>query len=230
VISQSGADIIGLQEALLHQVSYLDSVATDFDWIGVGRDDGHIRGEYSPILFDSTKWQVLEWNTRWLSQTPDSIGVAGWDAALPRIATVALFQDRATGVTLRVINTHFDHRGPKARLESAKLIREWALEGNGPVLVLGDFNIPPEDAPYSELIQPVDGRVLYDVASNDTTSTFKGFDALNPVTGARIDYIFSAGHLDSMELEEGLAYRVIVSERNGRFVSDHTPVVASIRY
>ena len=119
VIAESGAEFVGLQEAMLHQVSHLDSAGSTYDWIGVGRDDGENKGEFSPILFDTSKWKVLEWSTRWLSPTPDSIGVAGWDAALPRIATVANFKHLRTGFELRVINTHFDHRGQKARLESA---------------------------------------------------------------------------------------------------------------
>ncbi|MBT6581691.1 MAG: endonuclease/exonuclease/phosphatase family protein [Bacteroidetes Order II. Incertae sedis bacterium] len=230
VITESGAEIIGLQEALLHQIAHLDSSSAGFDWIGVGRDDGKTQGELSPILFDTTKWTVLEWDTRWLSSTPDSVGVAGWDAALPRIATIATLQHVKTQFELRVINTHFDHRGETAKLESAKLIRDWALEGNKPVLVLGDFNFKQHEPPYAALTDTVADRFLRDAGTGDTTSTFKGFDALKPVSGARIDYVLSAGHQGPDQNGQYATYSVIESIRSDRFVSDHLPVLSTLRY
>ena len=44
------ASFIGLQESLLGQVQYVDRYLKDYEYIGVGRDDGRTRGEYSPIF------------------------------------------------------------------------------------------------------------------------------------------------------------------------------------
>lgn len=118
LIKHYGPSFIGMQEALHRQVAYIDSSLTDFSYIGVGREDGKVQGEYSEIHYDSTRYKVLEHKTFWLSETPDKVSV-GWDAALERICTYGLFEDLNSGKKLWVFNTHFDHRGKTAREKSA---------------------------------------------------------------------------------------------------------------
>ena len=78
------------------QVLYLDSCLTNYTYVGVGREDGKTRGEYSAIFYDTTRFIVLESSTFWLSKTPGKVSV-GWDAALERICTYALLQSRESG-------------------------------------------------------------------------------------------------------------------------------------
>ena len=121
ILVQYAPSIIGIQEGLLNQVQYLDSCLTNYEYIGVGRDDGKELGEFCAIYFDTTRYAVLNHSTFWLSETPDTISV-GWDAALERICTYGLFKDRKTAEEFWVFNTHFDHMGARAREQSSVLI------------------------------------------------------------------------------------------------------------
>ena len=104
-----------------HQVEYLAKNLSNYEYIGVGRDDGKQKGEYTALFFDKTKFSVLEESTFWLSDKSDMISV-GWDASMERICTYGLFEHNATGKSIWVFNTHFDHIGVIAREKSAELI------------------------------------------------------------------------------------------------------------
>ncbi|MEM8889234.1 MAG: endonuclease/exonuclease/phosphatase family protein, partial [Bacteroidota bacterium] len=107
-------DVMGIQEGLKHQLDYLDGELSAYSYIGVGRDDGKEKGEYTAIFYKADKLSLIRQSTFWLSESPDEISV-GWDAALERICTYALFEEKAGGAKFYVFNTHFDHRGEKAR-------------------------------------------------------------------------------------------------------------------
>ena len=47
-----GADFIGGQEVQHHQLMYLKEQLSSYDHIGVGRDDGKEKGEYSCIFYN----------------------------------------------------------------------------------------------------------------------------------------------------------------------------------
>ncbi len=218
IIHSSGAHLVGLQEALKHQIDDIITEESRFRWIGVGRADGISDGEYSPILYDPDRLELLNWYTKWLSQYPDSVGIALWDAALPRIATIASFVDRASEDTIRVINTHFDHRGEEAREKSAALIGGWSINTS---IVLGDFNIESTTPAYALLTVThglSDAAVL---ANMDSVGTFRTFDPAANVA-RRIDFVFLTSDYRILD------YRLFSPLRNERYPSDHLPVVARI--
>ncbi|MDA0873925.1 MAG: endonuclease/exonuclease/phosphatase family protein [Bacteroidetes bacterium] len=218
LIDTSGADVIGLQEVLHGQLEDILAQTDRFLWEGVGRDDGRQAGEYSPILFDRRRFEQLDGGTRWLSPAPDSIGSQGWDAALPRIATWVTLRDRTSEQRITVWNTHFDHLGEQARLESARLIRAWMAEAD---VALGDFNALPESDPWMALVEgglQDAGRM----AGWDSVGTFRSFDPEAGISN-RIDYIWLApGH-------ELTSYDVLDPIRIARYPSDHLPVRVSVR-
>ena len=90
-------DIVGMQEVLHNQFQDLRAGLPEYDGIGVGRDDGKTAGEYAPLFYRKDKYEVLDSNTFWLAENPDSVGMMGWDAVCVRIATWAKFKDKATG-------------------------------------------------------------------------------------------------------------------------------------
>jgi hypothetical protein len=116
-----GADFIGGQEVQHHQLMYLKEQLSSYDHIGVGRDDGKEKGEYSCIFYNKEKFVPVKQGTFWLSQTPDTVSM-GWDAVCNRVCTWGLFRLGKTKKMIWVFNTHFDHVGKLARTESAKLI------------------------------------------------------------------------------------------------------------
>ena len=129
LIQHYDADIVGIQEGLHHQVDYLNNTLNGFSYVGVGRDDGQQKGEYSAIFYNSDKFKVLKTNTFWLSETPEKVSV-GWDASMERICTYALFENVTSKKQFYVFNTHFDHRGMQARVNSAELIYKKIKEIN----------------------------------------------------------------------------------------------------
>ena len=67
--------IFGIQEGLLNQVEWIDSTLRNYNYIGVGRDDGKGKGEFCAIYFDTTRYEVMESSTFWLSDTPNKVSI-----------------------------------------------------------------------------------------------------------------------------------------------------------
>ena len=115
-------DLIGMQEVLKNQLDDLEQLLPGYAWVGVGRDDGKEAGEYSPILYKKDRFKLIQQSTFWLSETCDTPGTMGWDAACNRVVTWMELEDLTNQKSFFIFNTHFDHRGQTARLESAKAI------------------------------------------------------------------------------------------------------------
>mgnify|MGYP003513255412 FL=1 len=88
-------DFMGGQEVTHPQLQYLVDNLIGYSYIGVARDDGKTKGEYSCIFYKKDKFDVLQQSTFWLSPTPDSIS-KGWDAAIVRVCTYGLFKNKKT--------------------------------------------------------------------------------------------------------------------------------------
>lgn len=222
--SVSYFDILGFQEALAHQQDFLVASLPEHDHYGVGRDDGARGGEHCPLFWRRDRFDLLHAETVWLSETPQVAGSVGWDAALPRIATVVLLHDRQTEQVFRVINTHFSHIGPEAQQAAAQMLSSRFSESAAEVnLLLGDFNVEPDSAPFETLTS---GRMTdaYSAAAKRCRSgqgTYTGF-ATNGLRGApRIDHIFvDGGEVIWYCLEE----RIL----EGHYMSDHLPVYIAL--
>lgn len=219
-------NIIGMQEVVNGQLNYLVTNLPNFSSIGVGREDGKEKGEYSPILYDTKLLKVVKSSTFWLSDTPDKISV-GWDAALERICTYALFEDLKTKKQFWVFNTHFDHIGVMAREKSAELIVSKMKDinmDNLPVVLMGDLNLTPDETPILYLKDALtDGQSITEKTFYGPTGTFNGFDQDRVLTN-RIDYIFvdSFNILEYMHIDDRM--------ENNKHISDHLPVLATISF
>jgi endonuclease/exonuclease/phosphatase family metal-dependent hydrolase len=224
------ADLAGLQEVVHGQLTDLKKALPAFDSVGVARNDGKQAGEYCPILYRRERFDLRDSGTFWLSTEPDKIGSRGWDASLPRICTWAQLFDKQTEQEFYFFNTHFDHRGPEARLESGKLIARKVRElaGESPALLSGDFNSTPESEPIQAILHAADQplRLLDSRASSKAkpvgpNTTWNGFSKIVP--NRRIDFIFTRGAV------EVLSYREITTQLDdGRFPSDHLPVAVEV--
>ena len=225
-IKSASPDIFGIQEGLEQQVAYIDSSFTGFKHIGVGREDGISKGEFSAIYYNTGKFKVLKQSTFWLSPTPGKVSI-GWDAACIRICTFGLFQEISTGRKFWVFNTHFDHIGVLARKNSALLIlnKIKSLNKQGlPVILTGDFNGGPESEPIKIItVKLSDSKSADKSMSMGPDGTFNGFDATKPVT-ERIDFIFTGFGARATD------YHVIREIHDGHYASDHFLVVAEISF
>lgn len=232
VLRDQRVDFAGLQEVLHSQLLDLKERLPGYEAFGVGRDDGRERGEYSPILYRADRWKLVDGSTRWLSETPEVPGSKNWDAAITRIATRCEFEEKTTGRRLVLFNTHFDHQGRQARLESAKLLRTWGgARETLPCLLTGDFNCVPTDAPYVELTAErtgfrwLDTRTLAADRALGPDSTWNGFREIVP--GQRIDYVFvkQGWRVDEHRTDDR---RIERPGEPSRFPSDHLPVIVKL--
>jgi endonuclease/exonuclease/phosphatase family metal-dependent hydrolase len=181
-------------------------------------------------MFRRDRFELLSSGQAWLSETPEKVGSKGWDAAFPRIVTWAKLKDRSTGGSLVFFNTHWDHKGVRARVESGKLMRRLVDEHRDglPVVVTGDFNSPETSEQYRALTGTGGGaavaladtyRQVHPEPSPDE-ATFHGFKGTR--TGKRIDWV-----LHSPEWVTKAA-AIDRTQKDGRYPSDHYAVTADL--
>lgn len=212
-------DIFGVQEALPNQIKDLQKELTEYTYVGVGRDDGKEKGEYSAIFFKKGRFGLLKSNTFWLSETPNVPGSKSWDAALPRIVTWARLFDTKTKREFTLFNTHFDHMGLQARYMSAAYLSGYIagmrINNEQPVIVMGDFNFERDEAAYDAILA---GKDLMDAKPpGNTTGTFCGFE-VGKMECKAIDYIF---HTPEWVPRKYL----VINDNDGKYYpSDHLPV------
>lgn len=223
-------DILGTQEALADQSDYLRSQLPEYSFVGAGRDDGKRGGEMCGVYFKSTKFTQIASGHFWLSSTPDVVGSKSWGSAFTRMVTWVKLQPKEGSAALCVFDTHFDVFGSRARLESAKLLRQrmQSIAAGMPCIITGDFNDSPGSAPYQTLLASANGTALTDAfrAANPTPkSSTEGtrHDYKGNSDGPRIDWILSTPGITPVSA------KVIHTNQNGKFPSDHFPVAATFK-
>jgi endonuclease/exonuclease/phosphatase family metal-dependent hydrolase len=225
-IMKHAPDLIGTQEGLYGQLKDLAADLPEYDWIGLGRDGGS-RGEFMAIYYRRDRFEPLEYDHYWLSDTPDVMASCTWGHVCKRMVTWVKFLDRRTDQQFYFINTHLDHESQPAREKSAALIleRTRALKTTLPILLVGDFNADDKNRTFQILTGEDAFEDTWLTAGrriNETTNTFHGYRA--PVEGGRrIDWILSRGAVavDSTE--------IITYAEDGQYPSDHFPVIAHVR-
>ena len=222
-------DVIGMQEVLHHQLEYLKNNLPDYAVAGVGRDDGKTKGEYSPIFYRKDLFKLEDCQTTWLSEYPDSIGYIGWDAACPRIATWARLQDKRNGKTVLAINTHFDHQGKEAQMNSAKQIISRLEKHKGlPAVLTGDLNITESQQAYRILTgnsSPLEDTYKIAHKKEGVAYTYHNFNKLPHNERKKIDYIFVTSGIKAACIN-------IPQEETSpqRQISDHCPYIAVLEF
>lgn len=219
--------VLGVQEALDFQIDELGEALPGHEVVGVGRDDGVRAGEFSAILVDRARFEVLESGTFWFSDTPEVPGSMSWGNRIPRIATWARLRDRTSGRRFSIYNLHWDHESQPSRERSAALLLERIAarpHPDEPVLVTGDFNAGETNPAFRALVESsaVALRDTYRDAHPDAAEvgTFNGFEGRRD--GEKIDAILAS---------DGWCTRaagIVSASREGRYPSDHFPVIAVV--
>ena len=195
-------DVLGVQEAMPNQMKDMDSLLTDYSYIGVGRDDGKNKGEFSAIFYKNKELKVLQSSTFWLSQTPDKVSI-GWDAVCNRVCTYALFQHKKTKETFWVFNT--------------------LNTKNYPVLLMGDFNLEPKSSPILSIKEKLNDSNSVAKLVFGPTGTYNGFN-FNIAVKTRIDYVFVSK--SSILVKK---YAVLSDNWETKYPSDHLPVYINFK-
>ena len=217
-------DVFGVQEALHHQLTDIKKNLEGYEFVGVGRDDGKQKGEYSAIFYRTSRLEVIKQNTFWLSETPDVPGSKSWDAAITRVASWAMFRDKKTNAEFLMINTHFDHIGTEARKNSAALLKIKAKEigDDLPMIITGDFNFTREEEPYKVIMNPTELELNDSAPKKNPGGTFCNFGVGSQECRA-IDYIF---YTNDWTIEQ---YSIYYDNDGKNYPSDHVPVAVTLR-
>ena len=226
VMREQDADIVGLQEALDFQIREITAALPFYSVVGVGRDDGRLKGEYAAILVRKDRFNVAEAGTFWFSDTPSVPGSMHWGNKITRIATWARLIDR-DGFAFYVFNVHLDHQSQPSREKSVDLLatridaRAFAQE---PVVVTGDFNVGEDNVAIQKLIGTKKYVDTFRVIHPDVkdAGSFSGFK-FGSISGPKIDYVLVPPGTEVMSAE------IVRTSRDNKYPSDHFPVVARVR-
>lgn len=221
IIRKNAPDSFGVQEAHIGWMTALKENLPEYDYVGVGRDDGKEGGEFSAVFYKKDRFTASDSGNFWISETPD-IPSKGWDAACIRIATYVKLTDKESGEAYVHFNTHLDHVGDTARIEGVKMIKEKAASFGGvPVVCTGDFNVTQGSECYNTMVSGnmADSRLL--APETDDSLTYHGFDPEN--IKQIIDFVFV-----DRDTVKPLKFKVIDEKVNGEYYSDHYAVYADI--
>ena len=195
-------DVVGVQEAMTHQLRELETMLSGYEWVGDARDTAAPSGEHTAVGYRREQFTAEATDTFWLSETPETANSVGWDARHPRVATWVRLRDPGSDRALVVLNTHLDHAGERARQEGIGLAlsRLADLAGDQPVVLCGDFNCV--------------------VGGPATTRT--DFEDLLPEMG--IDHVFVS---DDAAVT---GWTAVTDRDDAHYASDHLPVVVDCQF
>ncbi len=214
-------DIFGIQEAHIGWMGIFRESMDEYDFVGVGRDDGKDEGEFSPVFYKKDKFTLVDKGWFWISETPD-VPSRSWNTACTRIASWAKLTENESGKTFVAMNTHLDHRSEEARKNGVRLINEFAAKLDCPVVITGDFNISEGTDCYVDMVE---GGIFRDskfvAEETENYPTFHPYFHHNEPEDV-IDFIFISDGFTAK------SYRVIKDKPNGAFPSDHCPIMSEI--
>ena len=231
-VKSESPDVIGLQEALRHQIDDIKKVATAYSEYGVGRDDGKSRGEHCTILYLKKRFNLdkSDCGTFWFSDTPEKVASKSWGNEIPRICTWARFIEKNTDKGFYVYNVHYDHRSQPSRLGASELIIQRISKrkrSNEPIILMGDFNAS-ENNPAIKIFkdEPLNLVDTFRVVKPDEkmVKTFHGFRG-GSFSGGKIDHVFMLPKMGKVSSAE-----IVRVNKEKRYLSDHYPVRAKLSF
>ncbi|UCG13423.1 MAG: endonuclease/exonuclease/phosphatase family protein [Deltaproteobacteria bacterium] len=215
--------VVGTQEGKPTQLAFLEDALQGYR---MSADTRHWDGscQYPTLYYVDDYFVLLEGSEFWLSETPGTHMSKNWDSAFPRMLSYALLETKQTGKRLWAAVTHLDHVSEWARIEGAKLIRDWATELKAPAVLLGDFNDVPGSHVHRILSQP--GGPFTDSWEAMGRKEHRGSYTQHGFTGVpgigRIDWILVTSDFRVMD------GAVVHDHEDGRYPSDHFPYYADL--
>eukprot|EP00929_Paragymnodinium_shiwhaense_P064983 TRINITY_DN32627_c0_g1_i1.p1 TRINITY_DN32627_c0_g1~~TRINITY_DN32627_c0_g1_i1.p1 ORF type:complete len:443 (+),score=49.65 TRINITY_DN32627_c0_g1_i1:52-1329(+) len=266
-IRQRMPAIICTQEATAPMLDYLLAELGEERYQYVGTSRSLVEGdEMAAIIFDSEACRLVDRETVWLGPTDAKRGVACWDAAFPRTVESAIFRltasseepPDAAGTMVHVLNTHMDHVGVQARVQSAAILRDLVatVAASRPAcahIICGDFNSPKGNNEVYDLLLAEDTK-LVDAARKVKVEAMPAFtihkfaglefretrgDGTVDLSAAaesaapdaqHIDWVLYRSAGDGSTLLQPLRYHVLTEKLEcGLWPSDHFPISVMFR-
>ena len=226
LLRQCAPDIIGTQEGFHFALEDIALDRPEFSWVGTGRDGGG-NGEHAAIFFRRDRFEMLEHEDFWLSDTPGVEASRSWGNRCVRMATWIRLREAESGRELVVCNTHLDHESQLARERGAALIAEKMneLPTDSLLILTGDFNAQARgNRAYDILIDAGFSDAWFEASERNGPdfASFHGYQ--KPVRGAHIDWILTRGAVKSKSA------RLVDFGSNGQMPSDHFPVMATLEF
>lgn len=213
-------DLLGTQETTAGWNNYLKKFGgSEYGMVGCSRDGREATsGEWNTILYRKDRFELLDSDTTWLSNTPtEATKVEG--ALCLRICTWALLKDKLTGETILFANTHLDHSNDEVRSAQMDILMDYLADriGQYPFYLTGDFNCNVDSIPYNTAT----ARLLdsHKTSWVDFSTEPRTYHAYQRRGGSEIDFIFHNDHTTPVQYE-------IISKDYGGYVSDHYGVIA----
>lgn len=230
-IARNAPDVVGLQESLNRQVRYLDSALPQYSCYTAGRSNGKKRGESCAIFYRKDRFELLDSGTFWFSKKPYKPGSKSWGNIPPRICSWVYLAEKGYDSGFYVYNVHLDNLSQNSRKKSVELLARMVGERktDDPFIVMGDFNMEIDnsamkflcgkgfDTPYPKMFDAWES--VYPRQMNGT-GTRHGFNG--KTSGPKID------HMPVCESAKVLDIKIDRYNVNGKYPSDHFPVVATI--
>ena len=208
-------DIIGFQEVTWMHYGYLQDIMQGYDSVIMYRDN-FILSEGCPIFYRTDKFELIDKNSFWLSETPEVMS-KDWNSACYRVCSYVKLRQLNTNKEFVVFNTHLDHVSDEARINGIKVVLDKINElGDVPSYLMGDLNAKPNSKTLKSVYEFFeDGQVVADITTDGATYQKWG-EKLN---SERIDYIVaSIGKTDIYE------YGIVDTLYDGVYPSDHFPI------
>ena len=217
LIRRHAPDLLATQEGTLPMLRFLEAELPDYLPLTAQRlvDE---TCQYPTIFYRAGRFTVQESREFWLSLTPQVHRSLDWGSAFPRMATYGLFREAGSTETFYFINTHLDHVSPEARLQGARMIRDFFIPLGRPLILGGDFNEPPDAPVYQELVRDQGPfcdtwRSVHPPGEEGTTKhSFNG-----EPRGARIDWILVTPPFRVRQVA------IVTDQWDNRYPSDHFP-------
>lgn len=226
-LAAADPDLFGTQEGVYYQLREIEDDLPKYRWIGTGRDGGS-RGEFMAIFYKHDRFDPMEYDHFWLSDTPEVIGSTTWGHSNRRMVTWVRFKDRKSNSEFYLVNTHFDHQVQPAREKAADLLlaRVKKLNPALPLIVMGDFNAQAgANKAYDTLTAENWLTDTWNTAKEkrgEIVATFNNFRAAIPGDN-RIDWILTRN------FDVPAWTQIITCAKDGQYPSDHFPVVMELR-
>ncbi|GAA4790934.1 hypothetical protein GCM10023231_18560 [Olivibacter ginsenosidimutans] len=207
IIVDNTPDVFGLQE-------FSDNFFED--WFRAQMADLDY-GEYYDTSITGSPKTIFFKNSRFTLQRSGTarLGAAG----TTNTATWVVLKDKITANSYFISNSHWQYDSQPKRIENSNALAEMVKQENTdklPIIVFGDLNAKPGTTEIKSLQSAL--GVVDALGDRDGDLTFHGWDATG---NSKIDWIMS---------DRSMAFtssKVITTSYNGKWPSDHWPVVAT---